>query len=83
MARVGYDSIDEALAAIKVSYVLELQTHETGNYYNVKVSAPLHKNSEYYLPNSYSVTNSGTHEHILKTLALRYGIGRDTFYFVT
>lgn len=82
MAIVGYNSISEALAAIKVSYVLELNNHASGDYYNVKVLAPLYKDKEYYLPQSYSTDVTGIHEDILQYLASRYGIGVGTFYYI-
>jgi hypothetical protein len=82
MAIVGYGSISEALASIKVSYVLELNNHASGDYYNVKVLAPLYKDKEYYLPQSYSLSYTDVHRDVLQNLAKRYGIGVGTFYYI-
>lgn len=82
MAIVGYNSISEALAAIKVSYVLELNNHPSGDYYNVKVLAPLYENKEYYLPQSYSTDVKNIHGDVLTQLAIKYGVGKDTFYYI-
>jgi hypothetical protein len=82
MAIVGYGSISEALASIKVSYKLELVNRPSGDSYKVKVLAPLYKDKEYYLPTSYSVTYTDVHRDVLQDLARRYGIGVGTFYYI-
>lgn len=82
MAIIGYGSISEALASIKVSYKLELVNRPSGDSYKVKVLAPLYKDKEYYLSTSYSVTYTDVHRDVLQDLARRYGIGVGTFYYI-